>query len=193
MSGNSKLQHVANVSLLPVITCPKGVPCALDCYDKKACRMYPTVRACRAANTELAKHPKKFFADVSEQLDKNPIKLFRLHVGGDMPSYAYLASFMAMARRHPDTIFLAFTKRYAWINAYLAHNTLPPNVTVILSAWPGYSMDNPHGLPVAWMRDERNPDERIPDNALECPGNCESCGMCWQLPRLGCDVVFDKH
>ena len=34
---------------------------------------------------------------------------------------------------------------------------------------------------------------RVPKDAIECPGNCESCGMCYELDRLGRDVVFHKH
>src|ERR1035437_875610 len=31
---------------------------------------------------------------------------------------------------------------------------------------------------------------RVPADAIACPGNCESCGMCYELERLGHDVVF---
>ena len=34
---------------------------------------------------------------------------------------------------------------------------------------------------------------RVPEDAIRCPGNCETCGLCYELPRLGRDVVFHKH
>jgi len=54
-------------------------------------------------------------------------------------------------------------------------------------------MSNPHGRPVAWMRDVKNLDERIDADAIECPGYCEDCLVCWGLAQKGLSVVFDKH
>jgi hypothetical protein len=48
-------------------------------------------------------------------------------------------------------------------------------------------------LPRAWLYDPDCPDPRIPNDAIWCPGNCESCGMCWDLPNIGKDVVLIKH
>ena len=31
---------------------------------------------------------------------------------------------------------------------------------------------------------------RVRVDAVACPGNCESCGMCYKLERIGHDVVF---
>ncbi len=100
---------------------------------------------------------------------------------------------MKFCEEFPETKFLIFTKRYDWVNQWLENHERPVNTTILFSAWPGYKMDNYHKLPVAWMRDEENLDGRIPLNAIECPGGCEDCGMCWNLPKLGLDVVFDKH
>ena len=45
-------------------------------------------------------------------------------------------------------------------------------------------------LPLAYMQDGT---EKRVTNALECPGNCETCGMCWNLKSLNKNVVFKKH
>jgi hypothetical protein len=62
---------------------------------------------------------------------------------------------------------------------------------IVFSAWPGMTFLNPHGHRVAWMQD--GSETRVPDDAIECPGNCESCGLCFEHDRLGRDVVFHKH
>ena len=33
---------------------------------------------------------------------------------------------------------------------------------------------------------------RIPEGSLECPGDCNHCGMCWALPEIGKDTYFHK-
>ena len=62
---------------------------------------------------------------------------------------------------------------------------------ILFSAWPGMAFLNPQGHRVAWMQD--GTETRVPADAIACPGNCESCGMCYELERLGHDVVFHKH
>ena len=114
-------------------------------------------------------------------------------MAGDIPSRKFLDLMMCFCLDHPETRFLVFTKRYRWVARWLDANERPGNTSIVLSAWPGWKMENPHGLPVAWMRDEDQPDPRIPADAIECPHGCDSCGMCWSLPTLGRDVVFDKH
>ena len=67
---------------------------------------------------------------------------------------------------------------------------LPDNLTIVLSAWLDMSYINPFGLPIAFMQD--GTETRISD-ALECPGNCETCGICWALKSIKKNVVFHKH
>jgi hypothetical protein len=86
---------------------------------------------------------------------------------------------------NPSTIFLAFTKRYD-----LEYSEIPENLTIIFSMWPGVPDTAPRGFPRAWMQD--GTEDRVPDDALESPGICHNCGMCWQLAKIGRDVVFHK-
>jgi len=189
-SGNTKLGKISNLSLLPCVTCAKDAPCRLSgCYAKKL--LYPGARKAWTNNTKLSKNPVKFFQNMREQFTDRPVKWFRFFVAGDCPSYSFFCKMMEFVGEYPNTKFLIFTKRYGWSNQWLRNHICPSNTTILFSAWPGYKMNNPHKLPVAWMRDGR--DKRIPSNAIECPGNCEHCGMCWNLPKLGRDVVFNKH
>ena len=65
------------------------------------------------------------------------------------------------------------------------------NLGAIFSAWPRMKIDNPHDHRIAWMQD--GTEDRVPEDAVECPGNCETCGICFRLRKLHRDVVFHKH
>ena len=188
---NSKLKNVWNLSLPPIGTCIPGAPCAKLCYAMNAYRMYPGTR--NAWNHNIIfwrKDPGGYEASIAMQLRnvKKPIGLFRWHVGGDIPSLRYFYMMCHIAEDFPDIKFLAFTKRYNYIDSAIR---IPKNFSMVLSAWPGLDMHNPLKLPIAWMQD--GSETRVPVNALECHGGCESCGLCWELNKLSRDVVFNQH
>jgi hypothetical protein len=190
---NTKLRTIPSVNLTPVASCVSGVPCAKDCYAVQSCKMYPSARQAWANNLAIARAaPSIYFGAVEAFLGrkrKKPIEFFRWHSAGDILGRSYLTRMCRVVNAHPQIKFLAFTKSY-----HLRYDTIPANLSVVLSAWPGYELYNPTGLPVAWLDDPNQPDERIPRaNALECVGTCDTCGLCWQLARLGLDVILPKH
>jgi hypothetical protein len=128
---------------------------------------------------------------IAARVAKSKPRLFRWHVAGDILSEEYLCEMCRIAAENPDTHFLAFSKSFDIINGYEDHQALPGNLVIVFSAWPGMKFDNPHGHRVAWMQD--GSETRMPADAITCPGNCETCGRCYQLPKLGRDVVFHKH
>jgi hypothetical protein len=147
--------------------------------------MHPSVKKSWDSNLTLAKTDhKRYFGMVREYLDKWKPEFFRWHVSGDILNQRYLNNMVSIARNYPEIKFLTFTKMHQ-----LRYTDLPDNLTIVFSAWPG--MPVPSGLPIAWLQD--GTETRVPDNALHCPGNCENCGMCWNLDRIGRDVVFNKH
>lgn len=183
--GNQKLGAVPNVSLPPVKACGNCKHCKHDCYALKSYRMYPSVRQSWDNNLSLARQkPTAYFGMVREFLAKRSPRFFRWHVSGDILHQTYLENMCKIAREFPETAFLAFTKMHM-----LDYSDLPDNLTIVFSAWPGMPVGE--GMPIAWMQD--GTETRVPDNALECPGNCESCGMCFNLKSIGRDVVFHKH
>lgn len=201
-NGNSKMGKVMNLSLPPIKSCIKDVPCKNDCYAMKAYRMYKGTRNAWDSNLKIWEGDKEFYNwespaearaffenSLKAQLRSEKPRFFRWHVGGDIPDARYYLMMMVIAERFPQTKFLAFTKQYNIIAE--SKNTPPPNLTIVLSAWPGYDMVNPRELPVAWMQD--GTETRIPRYTIECPGHCDSCGMCWSLPEIGVDVMFHKH
>ena len=184
--GNSKLGKIPNISLPPVKACGNCEECAKDCYALKFFRMYPTVRNAWSGNWNCyKKSPVDYWDSIRQYLSKKAPKYFRWHVAGDVVDQDYLDKMSEIARDNPDTTFLVFTKMYE-----LNYANVPDNLSVIISAWPGKELFNPSGLPVAYMQDGH---ETRVENAIECPGLCQTCGMCFQLQKLGKNVVFDKH
>ena len=192
-SGNRKLGSVPSTSMTPGRTCPKGVPClGQGCYALKALRLYPGTRAAWRRNEDLAKHhPDSYFIQIAAQVAKAKPRLFRWHVAGDILNRNYLCGMCRIAFANPQTHFLAFSKAFEIVNEYEDREAIPANLVIVFSAWPKMTFLNPHGHRIAWMQD--GTETRVPEGALECPGNCESCGMCYELDRLGRDVVFHKH
>ena len=201
-NGNGKMGKVMNLSLPPVLSCRDDAPCVKDCYAMKSYRMYPVVRNAWDSNLKIWKGDKEYYDwespgearaffenSLKAQLRSQKPRFFRWHVGGDIPDARYFMMMMVVAERFPQTRFLAFTKQYDII---AESKMVPPsNLSIVLSAWPGYTLNNPKELPIAWMQD--GTETRIPRYTIECPGNCEACGMCWSLGELGVDTMFHKH
>lgn len=192
-TGNSKMGAIPSVSLPPVITCPKGAPCAKKCYAAKLCRIYSTVRNAYQRNLDILKND---FNSYFEQVLKaaRVTKYFRWHVSGDIPNYSYFANMVDIAEQLPDTRFLAFTKNYDVVNSYITYDRkLPDNLKIIFSAWGDQQPNNPHNLPVAnviFKGTEPAPDWKI------CGGNCTECACrgvgCWEL-KPGETIAFYEH
>ena len=191
--GNIKLGGVPNISMVPGSSCPQGVPClGHGCYALKAYRRYNGTRAAWRLNEDLAKHhPVSYFMQIAAKVAQAKPRLFRWHVAGDILNGDYLGGMCRIAAANPDTHFLAFTKAFEIVNRYEEHKTIADNLVIVFSAWPGMRFLKPHSHRVAWMQD--GTETRVPKDAIECPSNCESCGMCYELDRLGRDVVFRKH
>ncbi len=190
--GNIKLGRVASVSLLPIIACALGIPCALDCYAVAMLRgrYGKNIRKSWAANLDFARQDLPgYFRQIARWITRKQPPLFRFHIAGDYLNADYFAGALAVARSFPDTGFLAFTKRFD----LLPHpRGIPQNYAIIASLWPGWGK-RPAGYRAAFMSDPKNPDNRIPANALRCAGGCDSCALCWSLRKLRRDVFFPKH
>jgi len=185
--GNSKLGKVSNISMTPIKACNNCAACKKSCYALKAYRMYKATKAAWDHNFSLAsKNRGEYFASIDGYLRYKSPKLFRWHVAGDILDQDYLDSMITLAVKHPDTKFLCFTKMH-----HLNFGTVPANLSIILSMFPTMKEPNRQGLSIAWMQD--GTEKRIPDTFISCPGNCETCGLCFELQTTHLDVVFNKH
>jgi hypothetical protein len=131
--------------------------------------------------------PTEYFGDIYKIIVKRGYQFFRWHVGGDIPDNYYLANMIRLAYLLPDTKFLAYTKRYEFEWDNFLH--IPKNIVFVMSCWPGYPLPD-NNFPKFWVQNGR--EYRIPENAVPCPGSCESCRICWDLKK-GESVVIKKH
>lgn len=181
---NSKLGCIPSFNLLPGITCSKescGHCLREGCYAvKNAFRAGYDVEKngvlrSWAENTTLALHDlARLEDDLVEYFTRarHVVKLFRIHSSGDFFSDSYADMWYRIARQFPEIRFLAFTKQWDVVRVIPFYQL--PNFSLVLSGWTGI-------------------ESRIPEDAMQCPGNCETCGMCWYLNELGRDTKFEKH
>ena len=191
--GNSKMGAIPSVSLPPIITCPKGAPCAGKCYAAKLCRIYPSVKKAYQNNLDVLNTSwPEYWRQVREAVSMT--KYFRFHVAGDIPNAGYFKEMIITALKNPDTQILAFTKQYDIVNNYIdIFGELPENLHIILSEWGEQKPNNPHDLPTsAVIFKGTEPAE----NWKICGGNCTECACrgvgCWELKK-GETIAFYEH
>jgi ferredoxin len=196
--GNSKLGDIPSVSTIPGRDCFNCEHCILDCYALPKFRMYKGVRKNWSENSAAVRQSQKaFFGAIEAFLRKEQPSFFRFFVGGDFLNQTMVNNCIRLARRNPSVKILAFTKRHD-----LQFHNIPENLAILLSMFPG--MPEPESnLSRSWFqRHDYSPypkEDRIPESAVFCPGNCESCGMCWNLPKISAlageriDVWFMDH
>lgn len=209
---NGKMGKIMSVSIPPIKTCPKGVPCTVLCYAEKISKRYKNVLESYEKNYQQYKSdPQGFFDDIIETCNHpNGPRYFRWHVGGDIADAQYLQGMMRVAEKCKSTKFLAYTKQYDLVNAV---GSVPKNLSILFSGWPGYPMENPHIFPVAWMKPKGDKkkekavvaeakskvpsgltEDRIPENAFhcDCTRSCDQCLKCWHWKK-GASLYFDQH
>lgn len=202
-TSNSKLGCIPSFNLLPGLTCsPESCKHCLreGCYAVKnvfRCGYNVDKNSTLSAwteNTVLA------FTDIdrleSELIDylnsvQAVCKLFRIHSSGDFFSVEYATMWYRLAKRFPNIRFLAFSKQWDIVRKVKFYTL--PNFSLVLSGWTCIPIpdDLRKHYRCAWCDD--GIETRIPANAMLCPGNCETCGMCWYLNELGRDTKFIKH
>lgn len=185
---------ISSVSLPAISTC-RPCDCWRKCYAHKIERLRPTVKNAYQNNFEILRSDSALYWKEVEDAIKLS-RFFRFHVSGDIPTRAYFYTMIQIACRNPHCDILCFTKRYSFINLYLDSGcTIPQNLHIVFSAWPGLRMDNPYNLPEAHVR-FKNGTTTAGEHAKECSGNCTTCAKtdtgCWTLQN-GEQVVFNEH
>lgn len=192
--GNTKMGAVPSVSLPPVITCPAGAPCAGKCYAARMCKRRKNVREAYARNLEIYNADPAAF-ELQVKAAASMTRFFRWHVAGDILNPVYFEMMVRIARDLPHTEFLAFTKKYGIVNAYIAQGgEIPANLHIIFSEWgDGWKVPNPHDFPtsaVIFKGTEPRDDWKV------CPGHCADCAArgvgCWEL-KAGETIAFYEH
>lgn len=175
-------------------SCRQDAPCFKECYCTHGNMAFPTVRNRHKSLMDLyLENPKEFFNEVDRELAWNRPKYFRYHSSGDIVDEQYLNLMCWLARRHKETRFLCFTKKFEMVNAYLDEHKKPSNLIIVLSNWGDWKVVNPHNLPESFVNFGNNADQ-IPLFAYECSGSCANCAgqHCWYMKK-GDSVCFHKH
>jgi hypothetical protein len=191
--GNSKMGAIPSISLPACVTCNPEAPCFKKCYAMRLEKRYPTVNKAYARNLDILNESIcEYFEQI--QVAAAPARFFRFHVSGDIPNPAYFKMMCITARKLPNTIFLAFTKQYNIVNAYInAGFTIPENLKIIFSNWGNWKCKNPHNLPTCEIIFKG---EKPADNWKICGGNCTECACagigCWELKK-GETIAIYEH
>lgn len=195
-SGNRKTGFsVPSVSLIPVADCGNCASCSRLCYDLRNDCIYNGVIESRAKNSAIAHEDlDRYFSEIGAACVA--YRFFRWHIGGDILHRPYFDGMIKTALNNPHCKFLAFTKRYDIVNAFIAEGgEIPENFQVIFSAWPGAELVNPYNMPVSSPLFVDGSHAAGVD-PVSCPGDCSNCAVmgsgCWTLKR-GQGVVFAAH
>ena len=198
--GNRKMGAIPSVSLPPVVTCAKNVPCTKTCYACKMCRIHPSVKAAYDRNMEIMRSDWiGYWSQINDTLKAN--RYFRFHVSGDIPNDSYFAEMVNAARNNSHCEILAFTKQYDIVNAWLDSNggQLPANLHVVFSLWnPAWNANvkNPYSLPVSAVIFKDCAPGYADNFEHICGGNCFECACrgtgCWTL-QPGETIAFYEH
>jgi hypothetical protein len=189
--GNTKLGKLPNFSLSPVLSCPNCKDCSgtwqgkkFSCYANKATRLYPSARKAWSDNLFACEFDlESVEKQIVQYLELNRPIIFRIHSAGDFFNQQYLDMWIRIAKRFSDVKFLAFTKAYK-----LNYRTKPRNLKIIYSVMPATKLsDVPRGTR-AYAGKRPITNKRI----FDCPGNCENCGICWNLNSSE-NVFFKLH
>jgi len=196
--ANTKLgRKIWTVDMPPIITCCKNCPCAKDCY---ACKGRQALCNCKGAylrNLRLYKtHREEFVKYIQGKIQRSKVlQHFRWFSAGDIVDPEFLEFMVDTAKQFPKIRFLAYTKQYAIVNTYLdKHKKLPTNLNIVFSYWDKeWLVPNPYHLPTSYVDfydKSRNP--KLPEQAVHCPGGCETCKACWNL-KPDESTIFHQH
>ena len=179
--GNRKIGKCLNVSLAPIIACGANCRvCAGICYDIKACLFRKQVLDARARNTVLALYERdEYFEEIDRKMtNRRKHKVFRWHVGGDIPDSDYFERMIENARKHPDFVIWTYTKQYHIVNDYVRshggniESAIPSNLSIMYSVWDGLTCDNPYGFATFECVLDGH---EWPIGVHKCNGACHEC------------------
>lgn len=187
--ANTKMGAIPSFSLTPGITCSRMAnrTCyRYGCYARKLYNLRPSVRDAWDENTLMVmRRPYQVESQLNGYLAFHSPKYFRVHVAGDFLNLNYAHMWARIAKAHPETTFLAFTKQFGIVREV----RWPKNFRLIMSEWPGAPV--PEDLAAAYpMAKVINSKERAPEGFEECPGNCETCLRCF---NESVNTYFHKH
>lgn len=193
-----KVGDIPRWSMPPLFTCQNCAECKKHCY---ALKDYTGIRISSVAKN----HTRNMHAVIEDLgrtekyitkwIQRRKPAFFRIHPSGDFAiphyGYRYAGMWYRIAQACPETRFLAFTKCYDIVRKVPFYEL--ENFSLVLSEWTD-KLEAPADLKEYYRTSRAVVNlEDARDNEIICPGNCETCGMCWALSKLGKDVAFEIH
>ena len=191
-SGNHKLAKSIAVWNLPRKSCiGKSKECSKYCYGRKFEGM-PSVQHSRNFRYDLSKRD-EFESLITVEIEYRNLDKVRIHEVGDFYNNEYLDKWKHIAKKCPNTRFVAYTKSLPlklW-------NDLPDNFTIFQSY--GGKFDNLLDKSKNTARVIKSKDDKL-DNEYLCPygqSNFKKCGItcnfCYNDKTEIKHVVFELH
>lgn len=199
--GQHKVGDIPRFNLPPLWTCGRNCKhCKRQCYvlkDYVGPRKKSVAKSHARNYNAIVENLESVEYYLTMWIHKHQPRFFRIHASGDFfipglrDEALYAWMWYRVAQACPNTRFLAFTKAYDIVRAVPFHTL--PNFSLVLSEWTDV-LEAPEDLK-KFYRTSRAVEkiEDIRPNEVECPGNCETCGLCWALKDLGHDVAFEIH
>lgn len=197
----TKTGDIPRWNLPPLWTCGGNCKfCKFQCYALKDYDNHRvgSVSKNHARNyNAIVEDLAKVEAYLVNRITRKAPAFFRIHASGDFfipglkDQTAYAWMWYRVAERCPGTKFLAFTKAWDQVRDVPFYNL--PNFSLVLSEWTDV-LEAPADLKEHYRTSRAVKDlADARPNEVICPGNCETCGMCWALKDLGKDVAFEIH
>lgn len=174
--------------------------CKHDCYAIKTQKFRNNNMRSWNDNTLLAVYETDtFFKEIQQFLDRNMVACLRFNSFGEIPHYEFLLKMVELAKNNEDVKFYTYTKRYKWVEKYIAeHGDFPNNLVINISIW-HKNYDNPYGLPEFIYDDGTEEDvAKLPHcNAIDKNGNetgftCSRCKLCFKAKK-GSKIAVYAH
>ena len=212
--GNHKTGVNIPVFNLPMMTtCGNCGACVRWCYVIKSYlsklgNWMPSAKGIARSVTRnmvaIQKKGTQYFVDrMTKQIVKTGCRFMRVHAQGDFdleipgePKEAYMKAWVEIAQKAnaaTGVITLAFTKEFDTVRKLIADGILPNNpkdvasfpLQIVLSEWAD-ELKAPEDLVAMGYHTSRAVYDvkDVRQDEFLCPGNCETCGMCWKLNAL---------
>lgn len=205
-TGNNKMGKVLSFSIPPIITCHPDAPCTKrdgkkfsKCYADKLQILRPSLAKSWENNLDLLMKDNEYENFIEDTVSVitfvDPV-MFRWHVGGDIFELGYLNAMLEIAESCPAVKFWAFTKRFDTVSEWLEmypNGKFPTNFNLILSVWPPHMPDQSlmDRFGTCWFQNSQMEID-VPDYAVECNDNCETCMKCSEL-KAGEAIYIMEH
>lgn len=185
---------VASVSFAIECTCNENMPCYSECYAARMENHRPSIYNSYLNNYIIYKKDKKLFFNSCKAAMLTSM-YFRFFVAGDIPDSDFLPMVWKLCHAVPHCKVLIFTKKFFYVNEMLKSTggKKPRNLSIILSEWKGYKIQNPYNLPTAGVYNEFY---EMPCNSYICGGSCTICNA----KKSGCfyakpsqHIAIKKH